>query len=302
MKVSIIVPVYKAEEYIAQCVRSLLAQTYKDLELLFVDDGCPDRTVEMLEDLLKAAPERDARVIHQENSGPSQARLTGLQQASGDYVLFADADDWLEPDMVESLVDAVQDSGADMAYCQIINETEKGSYVSRDPHFTSCRDAAKAILRLEMHGYVWNKLIRRSLFTPDIHYPRLSMHEDLVLLCQVLYFAGSCVMVPRPLYHYRRTSASSLSQKGKRERDAISARVFLQLFDFWKDRIEGSPLEGQVPYILVRCAWLAYKNDRSIFAEYPYLADEAAKVPVSCRLPVKLHRQLILKRALRRGL
>lgn len=301
MRVSVIVPVYKAEEYIETCVRSLMAQTYPDIEYIFVDDGCPDRTVEILQELLKISENRPARVLHKANGGPSQARLAGLKEASGDYVLFVDADDWVEADIVERLSRAVMQNGADMAYCQVVNETARGQYVSKDPEHTSCREAARAILQMRMHGYMCNKLIRRSLLGPELFYPTLNMHEDLVVLCQSLFYGGNCVMVPLPLYHYRRTSVASLSQEGKRKRDAVSARVFLQLYEWWKDRIDGSPIEGMEPYILVRCAWLAWKNDKTIFREYPYLAPAAARVPVSLDIPVKLYRQLILKRVLRKG-
>ena len=299
MKVSVIVPVYKAEAYIETCARSLLAQTCPDIEYIFVDDGCPDRTVEILQQVLETSP-RPSKVLHRENGGVPQARLTGLRQAAGEYVFFVDADDWVEPDTVETLLQAAEQNGADMAYCQVINETASGTYISKDPDLTSCRDAARSILQLRMHGYMCNKLIRRSLFTPELFFPSLNMHEDVVIMCQCLFNGGKCVMVPRPLYHYCRTNANSVSRVDKQKRDALSARNFLQLYEWWKDRLPGSPIEGMEPYILVRSAWLAWKNDRDIFKEYPYLAREAFKVPVSGHLRVKLHRQLILKCVLRK--
>ncbi|MBP5483501.1 MAG: glycosyltransferase [Bacteroidales bacterium] len=297
MKVSVIVPVYGVEKYIETCARSLMAQTYRDVEFIFVNDGTKDRSMEILSGVID--PERTVKIINKENAGLPQARLTGLQNASGDYILFVDSDDWIEPDMVEQLVKAVSASNADMAYARVINETARGTYISRDPSINNCRQAAKAILYFRMHGYLCNKLIRRSLFTPELFYPTISMHEDLVLSCQALYSGGKCVELDKPLYHYRKTDGASLSQMKKAKRDADSARNFLQLYEFWKGK-DGSPIKADIPYIMVRCAWLAWKNDRSIFKEYPYLADMARKVPLSAKLGVKFHRQIILKLVLGR--
>lgn len=292
MKVSVIVPIYGVEKYIETCARSLMIQTYRDVEFIFVNDGTKDRSMEILSGVID--PERTVKIINKENGGLPQARLTGLQHASGDYILFVDSDDWIEPDMVEELVKAVSAKNADMAYARVINETLKGTYISRDPSIEQCRQAARAILYFKMHGYLCNKLIRRSLFTPELFYPTISMHEDVVLNCQALYAGGKCVQLDKPLYHYRRTDSASLSQKTKAVRDAQSARNFLQMYEFWKGK-DRSPIKDDIPYIMVRCAWLAWKNDRGIFKEYPYLADMARKVPLSTGLGVKFHRQIILK-------
>ena len=106
IRVSVIVPVYRAESYIARCARSILGQTYPHTQFIFVDDGSPDGSVEILNELIdKEFPDKKERilVLRGENGGALKARLDGLARAEGDYILFVDADDWLEPDAVGSL-------------------------------------------------------------------------------------------------------------------------------------------------------------------------------------------------------
>ena len=116
-KVSIIVPIFKVEAYIADCARSVLGQSYPDIEFIFVDDGSPDRSVEILESLIRHEfPARKQQVIllRKPNGGLPQARLSGLAAASGDYILHVDSDDWIEADAAEKLVGKAESEDADV--------------------------------------------------------------------------------------------------------------------------------------------------------------------------------------------
>ena len=114
-KISVIVPVYKAEKYIRRCVDSILAQTFTDFELLLVDDGSPDNSGAICDEY--AARDSRVKVFHKENGGVSSARQMGLDNSLGEYVIHADPDDWVEPDMLQELYSEAQQSGADMVIC-----------------------------------------------------------------------------------------------------------------------------------------------------------------------------------------
>ena len=113
--ISVIVPVYKAEKYLSRCVNSILGQTFSDFELILIDDGSPDKSGILCEEFAK----KDARirVIHQKNQGVSAARQKGLDNATGEYVIHADPDDWVEPDWLETLYLEAERTKADMVMC-----------------------------------------------------------------------------------------------------------------------------------------------------------------------------------------
>ena len=114
-KITVIIPVYKAEKYLARSVESVLAQTYKNLEVILVDDGSPDGSGALCE--AYGAKDGRVRVLHRENGGAAAARNAGLDAATGDYIAFTDADDHVAPDMLEKLYAALTASGADMSLC-----------------------------------------------------------------------------------------------------------------------------------------------------------------------------------------
>ena len=124
-KVSVVVPVYGVEAYIGQCVRSLFSQTWDNCEFIFVDDGSPDNSISVLEGILaKEFPGQQScvKIIHKSNSGLPRARMTGLAEAKGDFIIHVDSDDWVEPDYVRNLVGKALDEGADVVYCDFYKE------------------------------------------------------------------------------------------------------------------------------------------------------------------------------------
>ena len=267
VKISVIVPVYGAEEYIEKCARSILGQSWENTEFIFVDDGTPDRSVEVLRSVLTSFPDRKVLVIEKENGGAPLARQKGLEAASGDYILFADADDFLEPDMVEKLALAAVEAHADVAYCGFY----KGARVCRERLFSSGKEFSREMLHYRTYGYLWNKLLRRSLFDGRYACPRYGMHDDMVLLCQILPGAGKLVRVDEPLYHYRCDNAASISHRRKALRDAESARNFLSMMRFWEGK-EEVPFQESLPLLYARAAWAAYRYDRSILVDFPELS------------------------------
>ena len=267
MKVSIIVPIYKVERYIEQCAESVLGQTWPDIQFIFVDDGSPDASVKKLEVLIDskfAALKDRITIIRKENGGLPQARLSGLQKAEGNYILHVDSDDWLEPDAVEKLVRKAEESDADVVYFYVRKEKSGGRFhISKDKVYTDPKAFSKDVFYMNAHGYVVNKFARRSCYRPDLFYPKGNMHEDVILMGQLLFYCRKVALLPEPLYHYRRNNSASETRQARKVRRAASARNFLDLYESYKGRMTGSPVEPVLKHILRRCWWIGIRWDRA---------------------------------------
>ena len=300
--VSVIVPMYGVEDYIARCAESLFAQTYPNIEFLFVDDGGKDATVSVLHEVIRRRRPERVQVIRQENAGLPAARKTGLVAAGGAYVLHVDSDDWMEADAVEKLVRKALETDADMVVFDFWKEyahrrkldSEKESSVADTDLFR------KRLYTYASYGYVWNKFCRRSLFE-DVFVPRYAMHEDIVFSTQTLFKTRKAVHLKEGLYHYDRTNASSATRSSNVLRRGNSCRNMLDMLLHFRDR-HPSPVDGVEDEILLRAAWVGFTLDRRLFEEYPFLLVEASAVPVKRGRFVRIPQQLVLKLFLNRKL
>ena len=209
--VSIIVPVYKAEKYIHQCIDSLLAQTYSNIEVILVDDGSPDHCGKICDEY--AAKDCRVKVIHQQNGGVSVARQTGIEHATGEYSIHADPDDWVEPNMIEELVTKAVADNADMVICDFYRESKSDRiHVCQNPgDDLSASAVLRKILSQQLHGSCWNKLVNRSRiegigFTPE----DLCILEDEIYNIRILTRSIKVTYLPKALYHYRIDNEDSL--------------------------------------------------------------------------------------------
>lgn len=214
VKVSIIVPIYGVEAYLAQCVESLLMQTHTNLEIILINDGSPDSSGNICD----AYATQDSRVlvIHKENGGLSSARNAGLDRSSGEYICFVDADDWVEPDYVTSLLNAAVRVDADIAVCGFTNDLPAKSEVRGFVHGTSTvgsRDALKALYGPDylILTVAWNKLYRSELFREHRFYEGM-IHEDEAIIATLFLDAQVITCFNTPLYHYRIRSGSITDQ------------------------------------------------------------------------------------------
>ena len=202
-KISIIVPVYKAETYLYRCVDSILAQTFTDWELLLIDDGSPDRSGDICDEY--AQKDTRIRVIHKENGGVSSARQRGLDESIGEYTIHADPDDWVEPEMLEGLYNKAKEEDADMVICDFIYEYKTRSIICKQ-HLDSC-DAEyilKQMFSQQLPGMCWNKLIRRECYIKyNISFPKdIIRWEDLYVICSLLMHPIKCAYLSKAFYHY----------------------------------------------------------------------------------------------------
>lgn len=201
-KISVIVPVYKAEAYLHRCVDSLLVQTFTDFEILLVDDGSPDRSGEICDEY--ARKDKRVRVFHKENGGVSSARQCGMDHAWGEYTIHADPDDWVDPTMLEELYQKAKEEDADMVICDFYEERKnKTIYVRQQP---SSLDHETVLCELfqQLHGSCCNKLVRRACYREfGVRFPEeLSCCEDLYVNACLAAEDIKIVYLSKAFYHY----------------------------------------------------------------------------------------------------
>lgn len=206
-KISVIVPVYHAEAYLAPCIDSILAQSFSDFELILIDDGSPDGCPAICDEY--AARDERITVIHQENQGQAAARNVGVAKAQGQWVCFVDSDDIIHPQMLELLWKAALDTGAKISMCGAIEGSELPSSFTREAsggHSAATVDDAYLLHLCENVAYrIWivcAKLIDRDIllkypFTPG------KIYEDNAVVCKWLVEAGTVCDMDAELYFYR---------------------------------------------------------------------------------------------------
>ena len=212
--VSIIIPVYHAEQYVRACLESLVRQTYADIEILVVDDGSQDNSAKIASDMAK----QDARirVIAQENHGVSAARNLGLRNAKGEYVTFIDADDYVAPEYVEYLLSMMTDAKADFGMSQNAYTDKGQAQIEKDEKFQLESDRAVAFL-LSPRVIVgcWNKMFKRQfLLENEIYFSEeLFYGEGLQFIVRAAGAANKVAVGSKRVYYYRRNNASSATTK-----------------------------------------------------------------------------------------
>jgi len=214
-KISIIVPVYKVEQYIHKCIDSILMQNFENFELILVDDGSPDICGEICDRY--ADKDKRIKVIHKENGGLSSARNAGLEIAKGDYIGFVDSDDWIEPDMYELLYGMCAEHRCDVAICSSqIHYSNKIVISSNHPFIIHDRNTAmKTMLEGKLYDeVVWTKLFKRNLLE-DIKFPVGMSYEDTAFTYKVIHKCKKVCFIGEPKYHYIKRDNSMMDRAVK---------------------------------------------------------------------------------------
>lgn len=208
-KVSVIIPVYGVEKYIEQCARSLFEQTLDSIEYLFIDDCTPDRSIEILKRVLEEYPNRKSQVIihrMERNSGQAAVRKWGMLNATGDYQIHCDSDDWVDTSMYKKLYDAAIDNDADIVFCDFckVNNDEKlRMNKAIEKGDTNYFLIGKILLQEHSLNYLWSAMVSRNLLENAVLYPKNNLGEDYALMIQFLYYSKKFVHIHTPLYYYR---------------------------------------------------------------------------------------------------
>lgn len=301
-KVSLIVPIYGVERYIRQFAESALGQTYDDMQFVFVNDGTKDRSMEILQELIDekySSLKSRIVIINKENGGLPSARKAGLDVAEGEYILFADSDDWLDTDAVMKVMAKAEETDADLIYFDLVKEYGGGkvSY-KREREYTAetKEDYIINIFNYKSHGYTVTKCFRKRLYTENtIFFPKYGMHEDIYLMSQIIFYARSLAHLPEALYHYRKDNPDAMCAQDRRRRHRDSDVNLMDLYMNYRENLEDSPIENVAGGIMMRAGWHSILHGFGFFEEYPFLAGDICKAELSIRYRVPLPMQLIVK-------
>ena len=238
-EVSIIVPVYKVENYLRQCVDSILAQTFTDFELILVDDGSKDRSGQICDEY--AEMDERVTVIHKENSGPSDTRNRGIEQAAGNYFMFVDSDDYIAPTMVECLYQSILKENADIAACNFLYsfEDDRNQDFSTNIQWEVVSGAEIFYNRKNDRscGYwtvVWNKLYKSKVFG-KLRFRAGKYYEDEFWANDIYQMDIKMVTIPECLYYYRQHGNNSMKTTNSKKNldilEALQERIGVYLMD-----------------------------------------------------------------------
>lgn len=203
-ELSIIVPVYKVEPYLPKCIDSILAQTFRDFELILIDDGSPDRCGEICDEY--AAKDARIVVIHQENRGVSAARNAGMDIARGEYIGFVDSDDWIEPEMYETMINVSKKKGVDVVICGICDYGEDGEFIRNaltGSGFYTKDEMLKTVFTTpnNLGGGCCNKVFRH-IAIKDVRYQEgIAVAEDWLFLFDSFKQCNGSIKIPSCLYN-----------------------------------------------------------------------------------------------------
>ena len=274
-KVSIIVTIYRVEQYLNQCMKSIIAQTYKNIEIVLVDDGSPDNCPALCDEWAKK--DRRVKVVHKKNEGLAAARKTGVMNAIGDYVGFVDADDTIKADMFEFLLANALKYDADISHCGYTMIRPKGERI--DYYGTGklvVQDHAKGLIDLIEGKYIepttCTKLYKRSLFQKIEYYTDVSINEDLMLNYSLFSVSQKSVYQDVCKYfYYKHDDSMSRTMSSIQFTDPVKVKQII----YEKSKIESAEVQAAAKTSLVsqyirNCFDIktnGYKEYRQIYSE-----------------------------------
>ena len=279
---SVIVPVYRVQEYLPKCLDSILSQQVSDMEILVVDDGSPDESYRVMEHYAERYPET-VRIFHKENGGLSDARNFGLEQARGEYIAFVDSDDYLTPGMYPAMLQKARQGDFDLVVCdlQFIYPDHTlivSSHLTRD--ITAAAEIRESMTRL--YPAAWNKLYHRRLFEGGIQFQKGVWFEDVEFLYRLYPQIKSIGVVPHPFYQYVQRPGAITSVFDERLFDYVKnwgtiLQYYRQndLFESYKSELQYSCMRYPYATFMGRVAhtanpdiyWRAYRQSKRFVRE-----------------------------------
>ena len=234
IKISVIVPCYNIKSYLPRCIESILAQTYKNLEIILISDGSTDGTDEVIREYVK----KDSRIIpvFKQNSGVSDTRNRGLDIATGDYIGFVDGDDYIEPEMYETLLKNAIENNADISHCgyQMVFPSRVDYYYNTGKKVI--QDNKKGIRDIIVGDYVepgiWNKLYRLDILKELRMPPNIKINEDVIFNFYAFVNSKKSVYEDLPFYHYILRKGSAATSKINQNKLFDPVRVRKEIFEY----------------------------------------------------------------------
>ena len=248
-KISVIVPVYKVEAYLDECVNSIVNQTYKNLEIILVDDGSPDNCPKMCDEWSK----KDSRikVIHKKNGGLSDARNAGIDVSTGDYISFIDSDDYIEKNMYEIAITTMKEESAQIFICGRYYLYGEKKEIQQQQNVKVIMDNVEALDKMNTFCYydvaAWDKVYKKSLFD-GIRYPVGKLSEDWFTTYKVIDRATKVVYDSAPLYVYRQR-ANSITHSGNKKINEDCIDASKEVFDYIANKYPQIKLNALTSYV-----------------------------------------------------
>lgn len=262
--ISVIIPVYKVEQYLDRCIESIVHQSYSNIEIILVDDESPDSCPLLCDNW--AVRDQRIKVLHKKNAGPGPARNSGLDMASGEYITFVDSDDYLAPDALEVMLARIEQDQSELAVAQCVKVYPDGkqdppAYYWLSDREVSRDDAIKMIGSSQaLPVYIWGKLYKRNIFQ-DLRFKSLKCGEDVYILPSVIERCNTVSLMSNIAYYYFQRETSIVHNKSRAQvNDSIYATLCVSRFLFDHGYVEEA---GRYYYSAI-CESYAYRKDKAI--------------------------------------
>jgi glycosyltransferase involved in cell wall biosynthesis len=302
VEISLVIPVYGVEQYIAEFACSVFSQNYPNVQFVFVNDGTKDNSIKVLKDLIddkfQSLKERII-IVDKENAGLPAARKTGMEYVTGDYIYHVDPDDWLTTGSLEAIAAKAEETDADIIFFNYVKEYENRRSVKKERAY-DISEKLQYIRNMYNHrayGALCNKCVKRTLYTDGIlFHPRYSYAEDCYLTVQLVSKASSLAYLDMDVYHYRKNNPHSITHQARRRRKEEYALNFLDLYEKYLDLpSKGNPLCAIKDDIIIQAGWYSLLYRLDFYKRFPYLASAVRKARIRGNSDVLLPCQLIVK-------
>ncbi len=291
-RISVVIPVYKCEQYIQACVDSILNQTFSDFELILVDDGSPDNSGKLCDEL--AEKNNKIIVLHQENQGQAAARNNGVKTAHGEWLHFVDSDDLLHPQMLETLYNSATQNNVKLSMCSAIQEEKLPEdfncnksvnfevvQMNEDNFLHLCRDLKY------FYWVVWGKLIHKSIYEKH-SLTEGRIYEDNAIVCKWLYEAKKVALTHTPLYFYY-VNTGGTTKKGFTKKQLDILWAFKEQIDFFYSLNFKKMTEHLATYFFEISANMHYHAKTENAKELmPYIKDKEKEIKALYSTYIKL--------------
>lgn len=247
-KVSVIVPFYNVEGYIEKCLETLVNQTLEDIEIILVNDGSKDRSIEIVNKFLEAYPEKLV-YLKKENGGLSDARNYAIPYAKGEYIAFLDSDDYVEKDMYQKMYELAKKENSDMVECDFYWE-----YPDKLKKDVGVIYNGKKEMLEKVRVVAWNKLIRREILEKtEVKFPKGYRYEDVEFTYKLVPFIEKVSFLKKPCVHYIQREGSISNSQNERTKEIFD--VLDHIIDYYKEKGIYETYQEEIEYIYVRYAF-----------------------------------------------
>ena len=247
-KVSVIVPFYNVEGYIEKCLETLVNQTLEDIEIILVNDGSKDRSIEIANKFLEAYPDKLV-YLEKENGGLSDARNYAIPYAKGEYIAFLDSDDYVEKDMYQKMYELAKKENSDMVECDFYWE-----YPDKLKKDVGVIYNGKKEMLEKVRVVAWNKLIRREILEKtEVKFPKGYRYEDVEFTYKLVPFIEKVSFLKKPCVHYIQREGSISNSQNERTKEIFD--VLDHIIDYYKEKGIYETYQEEIEYIYVRYAF-----------------------------------------------